>query len=60
MPKAPRFQKRSLVAHGRSIRMHVLKIRQTADGRYEYKIRYYNSFFGAYWVPERELYPNMV
>lgn len=60
VPNAPRFQKRSLVEHHGSIRMQVLKIRQTESGGYEYKIRHYNSLVGAYWAPERELHPNMV
>lgn len=60
MANKPRFAKCSLVTHDRRIRMQVLKIRSDGKGGYEYKIRYYNSLFGAYWVPENELYPNMV
>lgn len=37
-----------------SSRMQVLKIRLNAHGQYEYKIRYYNAFFGAYWISEEK------
>lgn len=52
---SPRHSGGSMVSHGNSGRMQVIRIRLTDEGEYEYKIRYYNALFGAYWVTEKEL-----
>jgi predicted small secreted protein len=53
--RQPRHRTGSIISYGNSSRMQVLKIRWSDSEGYEYKLRYYNSLFGGFWVSEKNL-----